>query len=240
MNSALFFILTLAILIVVHEWGHYRTAVACGVKVLRFSIGFGKPLWKRQIGETEWVVGFLPLGGYVKMLDEREAPVPEAEQHRAFNRKTLWQRSAIVVAGPLANLLLAVLLYAASHWVGTQEPRALLGTPTAGSVAERAGVRAGDHVLRWAAVGDALQPVASLTDLRWLLTRAALDGDDVRLELQRLGSSGTETVQLPLAALQVTEADAGLMRRIGIGAAFAEPVLGEVVAGGAAARAGLR
>lgn len=241
MNSLLFFLVTLAVLIVAHEWGHYRVARACGVKVLRFSIGFGRPLWRRQSGDTEWVIGMLPLGGYVKMLDEREAPVPPDQLDQAFNRKALWQRAAIVAAGPLANLFLAVMLYASASWIGTEEPRALLSTPFAGSQAERAGVRAGDHVLRMA-VGPQAEwdEVLSLTDLRWQVTRAALNGQDVRLELRRSGSTVVDTVSLPLSGLEATDADPGLMRRIGLGGPFAEPVLGEVVAGGAAARAGLR
>ena len=108
-TTVLAFILTLGVLIVVHEYGHYRVAVACGVKVLRFSVGFGRVVWRRQAtpDSTEFVVSALPLGGYVRMLDEREGEVPEAERSRAFNQKALWQRAAIVSAGPLANLVLA-------------------------------------------------------------------------------------------------------------------------------------
>ena len=117
MITLLAFILTLGVLITIHEYGHYRVAVACGVKVLRFSIGFGRVLWRRQAtpDSTEFVVCLLPLGGYVKMLDEREGPVPPNELGRSFNRQPLWQRAAIVAAGPAANLLLAVLLYACAH-----------------------------------------------------------------------------------------------------------------------------
>ncbi|MFM2121563.1 MAG: hypothetical protein RL722_3031, partial [Pseudomonadota bacterium] len=118
MTTLLAFVVTLGLLILVHEWGHYRMARACGVKVLRFSIGLGRPIWRRQRGETEWVIGLLPLGGYVKMLDEREAPVAPAELPRAFNQRPLYQRAAIVIAGPAANLILAVLLYALSFWIG--------------------------------------------------------------------------------------------------------------------------
>ena len=150
-TTVLAFLLTLGVLIVVHEYGHYRVAVACGVKVLRFSIGFGRVIWRHQKSpaHTEFVLSALPLGGYVRMLDEREAPVPAAELGQAFNRKSLWQRTAIVAAGPVANLLLAVLLYAASHWIGVDEPKALLGAPVAGSLAERAGMRSGDWVRAW-------------------------------------------------------------------------------------------
>ncbi len=240
MNTLLSFLLTLGVLIVVHEWGHYRVAKACGVKVLRFSIGFGRPLLRWQRGETEWVLCMLPLGGYVKMLDEREGAVNPAEQSRAFNRQSLWARSAIVAAGPVANLLLAVLLYASMHWIGTQEPRALLGSPLAGSVAERAGLRAGDWVRQWSpADSETWEPVASLTDLRWQITRSALDGADVRLEVTDTDGRARREVALPLAALQAREADAALSRSIGLGAPFSEPILGELKVGGPAQRAGL-
>ncbi|MGZ5218374.1 MAG: site-2 protease family protein, partial [Caldimonas sp.] len=106
-TTVLAFLLTLGVLIVVHEYGHYRVAVACGVRVLRFSIGFGRVLWRRQArpDATEFVVCALPLGGYVRMLDEREGEVAPGELDRAFNRKRLWQRAAVVAAGPAANLL---------------------------------------------------------------------------------------------------------------------------------------
>ncbi|WP_310462145.1 RIP metalloprotease RseP [Sphaerotilus sp.] len=241
MNTLLAFFVTLGVLIVVHEWGHFRVARACGVKVLKFSIGFGPTLWKRQIGETEWAISALPLGGFVRMLDEREGPVAPDELHRAFNRKTLLQRSAVVVAGPAANLVLAVLLYAASSWIGTQEPSAVIGSPAAGSLAERAGLQAGQWVRRWSpAESEQWQDVASLTDLRWQLTRAALDARDLRLEVTGAGGSGRREVVLALSGLQASEADAELVRRIGLVAPYSEPVLGDVKPGGPAARAGLQ
>ena len=130
LTTLLAFLVTLGVLIVVHEWGHYRMAKACGVKVLRFSVGFGRTLWRHQRSpdDTEFVVAALPLGGYVKMLDEREEPVAPHERDQAFNRKPLRQRAAIVAAGPLANLILAVLLYAAQNWIGIEEPKAVLST----------------------------------------------------------------------------------------------------------------
>ncbi|PXW98653.1 site-2 protease [Sphaerotilus hippei] len=247
MNTLLAFLLTIGVLIVVHELGHYGAARACGVQVLRFSIGFGQPLWRRRIGETEWVLSLLPLGGYVKMLDEREAPVPPALLPRAFNRQSLSRRSFIVLAGPLANLVLAVLLYAASHWLGTTEPVAVLGSPVAASLADAAGVRAGDQVTALAvldrdevASSERWKPVASMTDLRWQLTRAAIDGHDVVLEVRAGSASGKREVTLPLSRLDSREADAAMMRAIGLGAPFTEPVMGEVVEGGAADRARLK
>lgn len=244
MTTLIAFLFTLAVLIVVHEWGHYQVARLCDVKVLRFSIGFGRPLWRRQRGETEWVIGMLPLGGYVKMLDEREGAVGAHELTRAFNRKSLRQRAAIVAAGPLANLILAVMLYAGAHWLGTEEPRPVLGSPAAGSVAERAGLQAGDWVQAVAVDGDAAwQAVHSLNDLRWLVTRAALSHQDLRLQLSNVRdgqSHGPREVVLPLAVLEVRDADAAMLRRIGIGAPYSEPVLGRIMPGGAAARAGLQ
>lgn len=241
MNTLLSFLLTLGVLVVVHEWGHYRVARACGVKVLRFSIGMGRPLLRWQRGETEWVVAMLPLGGYVKMLDEREGPVDPADRGRAFNRQSLWARSAIVAAGPAANLILAVALYAGAHWVGTLEPRALLGTPITASVAQDAGLRSGDWVRQISASPQGeWTPVASLTDLRWQLTRSALDAEDVRLEVTDADGGGRREVSLPLSRLEAREADAELGRRIGIGAPYSEPVLGNIKDGGAAQRAGLQ
>ena len=118
--TVLAFLLALGVLIAVHEYGHYRVAVACGIKVLRFSIGFGKVLWRWQPkgSPTEFVLSAFPLGGYVRMLDEREAPVDAAERHLAFNAQPLFKRAAVVAAGPVANLLLAVFLYTVVNWTG--------------------------------------------------------------------------------------------------------------------------
>ncbi|HWH73614.1 MAG TPA: RIP metalloprotease RseP [Methylibium sp.] len=240
MTTLLAFLATLGVLIIVHEYGHYRVAVACGVKVLRFSVGFGRIVWRRQRGETEFALSALPLGGYVKMLDTREDAVPEAERHRAFDRRPLWQRSAIVAAGPAANLLLAVLLYAASHWIGVDEPKAVLGSPSAGSAAEQAGLRAGDWVRGVARGMGAIDPVRSMNDLRWHLTEAALAGEAVTLEVGDAHGRGVRTVTLSLAEVPAREVDAELMRRIGVGALFSEPVMGRILEGGPAQRAGLR
>ncbi len=236
------FVVALGLLIAVHEYGHYRVAVACGVKVLRFSIGFGKPLlrWQPQGSPTEFVIGAIPLGGYVRMLDEREAPVPEEERHLAFNNQPLRSRAAIVAAGPVANLLLAVALYAAVSWLGIQEPKAYLASPVAGSVAERAGLQGGDLVLSGALDGDEAEPVRSFEDLRWMLTRGALDGNNLRLEVQPASGTAPRQYVLELAQMGSREADAQLFRKIGIVGPWTRPVLGGVMPGGAAERAGLR
>jgi regulator of sigma E protease len=240
------FIVALGLLIAVHEYGHYRVAVACNVRVLRFSVGFGKTLftWKprkpRPGQDTEFVIGAFPLGGYVKMLDEREGAVPAEERHRAFNTQPLKSRAAIVAAGPAANLLLAILLYAAVSWMGVQEPQPVLGSPVAGSIAATAGLRGGERVESAALEGDALAPIRSFEDLRWMLTRGALDGEDVRIVLAREGTGGGREVLLPLSQVNAREADAQLLRQVGIVAPWSPPVLGEIMAGGAAERAGLR
>jgi regulator of sigma E protease len=242
MTTVIAFLVALGLLIAVHEYGHYRMAVACGVKVLRFSIGFGQPLlrWRSRRGPTEFVIGILPLGGYVRMLDEREGPVDATERHLAFNRQPLRARAAIVAAGPAANLLLAVLLYAFVHWWGVQEPEPVLGRPIAGSVAERAGLRGGEWVDAVSRGTLEPKPVRSFEDLRWQLTRAALDGQDVTLWIGRQGQGGTRMVSLPLSALGASDVDAELYRRIGIVAPLTAPVIGPVLPDGAAARAGLR
>ena len=239
------FIVALALLIAIHEYGHYRVAVACGVKVERFSIGFGKTLfrWQPKGSPTEFVIGMLPLGGYVKMLDEREAPVAEHERHLAFNNRPLRQRAAIVAAGPAANLLLAVLLYAMVSWVGVQEPRAVLSMPAVGSIAEKAGLRGGELVTRAGVEGEALQPVQSFEDFRWLLTQAALNGQNVQLELQTTAAASQTALQelrLPLGGMAASEVDAQLFRKIDIVGPWTPPVIGEVMPDGAAAAAGLR
>jgi len=235
------FLVTLAILVVIHEYGHYRVAVACGVKVLRFSVGFGRVLWRRQSGPdaTEFVISALPLGGYVRMLDEREGPVAPEEQHRAFNRQPLSRRAAIVIAGPAANLLLAVLLFAAAQWIGTEEPKAVLSAPLPASVAEQAGLRSGDWVRAVSRDGSEWSDVRSMNDLRWQITQAVLDGQSLQLSTSDHRGSSTRTVRLDLPRLGTRDVDANLMRQVGLGTPYSEPVMGEVKAAGPAAQAGL-
>lgn len=236
------FLLALGLLIAIHEYGHYRVAVACGIPVLRFSIGFGRPIyrWQLQGKPTEFVIGILPLGGYVKMLDEREAPVEPALRHLAFNNQPLRARAAVVAAGPLANLLLAVLLYAVVSWSGLEQPRAVLATPVAGSLAESAGLRSGELVLEAGVDGQALEPVRSFDDLRWRLAEAALEADMLRLLVQAQAERGpSRELVLDLRGLEQVQPDAGLYRQIGIMSPWSRPVLGEIEPGGAAAAAGL-
>ena len=242
MLTVLAFIVALGLLIAIHEYGHYRMAVACGVKVLRFSIGFGPTLmrWQPQGSPTEFVLGAFPLGGYVRMLDEREAPVDAAERHLAFNTQPLRSRALIVAAGPLANLLLAVLLYAVVNWSGVQMAAPVLGRPVAASVAERAGFVGGERVERAGFDGAELRAVGSFEDVRWLLTRGALEGRDVRLVIQDERGRTVDERVLPLASMNARDADASLLEKIGIVAPLSRPEIGEITSGSAAERAGLR
>jgi regulator of sigma E protease len=236
--TVLAFVFALGLLIAFHEYGHYRVAVACGVKVLRFSVGFGKPLWTwtSPRSGTEFVLAALPLGGYVRMLDEREAPVASHEKHLAFNNKSVRQRAAIVAAGPLANLGLAVLLYALVNWTGQTAPVARIAAPQPSTVAADAGLRSGDVItdMRWAS--ESVE-VRSMDDVRWALTQAALDGADTTVSLNRAGAP--LDLVLPLSRLQTRDADAQLFARIGLGVPWTEPVMGQVMDGGAAQRAGV-
>ncbi len=237
------FVVALGLLIAVHEYGHYRVAVACGVKVLRFSVGFGRPLlrWQRPSSPTEFVICALPLGGYVRMLDEREGPVDPSERHLAFNTQPLRARAAIVAAGPAANLLLAVLLYAMLNWSGLQEPKPVLGSPVPGSLAERAGLAGGEWVVGVGRTGRETLAVASFDGLRWQLSQAALSREDLVLSVSdREGGLPGRSVVLPLSELDVREADAELFRRIGLMAPWSAPEVGPVMPGGAAEAAGLR
>ena len=245
MLTAVAFIVALGVLIAVHEYGHYRVAVACGVKVLRFSVGFGKTLYRWQPKhqkpgqQTEFVIGAFPLGGYVKMLDEREGSVAPEERHRAFNTQPLRSRAAIVAAGPIANLLLAVALYTVVNWIGTQEPVATLARPVAASLAEQAGLRGGEHITRAGFDGN-LDPVDSFEDLRWRMTRAALDRRDLTLEIAGESGRPARELLLPLSRVEAKDADAQMFRKIGVIAPLTRPEIGDVVADGAGDRAGLK
>ena len=241
-TTILAFVLTLGVLIVIHEYGHYRVAVACGVKVLRFSVGFGRVLWRRQAtpDSTEFVLSALPLGGYVRMLDEREGPVASSERSQAFNTQSLWKRSAIVAAGPIANLLLAVMLYAGAHWIGMDEPKAVLGAPLRSSVAAEAGLRAGDWIQAASPDGENWTEVRSMTDFVWRITQAVLENEALHLRVSDSGGQHERSVLLPLDRIDGRELDAQTIRRIGLGGVYSEPVMGEIKPAGPAAAAGVR
>jgi len=233
------FVVTLGVLIVIHEFGHYWVARRCGVRVLRFSIGFGRPLWKKVYGEdrTEWVVAAIPLGGYVRMLDERDPdtdPRLLSDLSRAFNRQPVARRIAIVLAGPLANLLLAVGVYWLLNVTGTLEPRAVLGAPEEATIAARAGVRDGDEVTRVDG-----QAVRAFGELRWKLLERAVDRSEVELTVR--GEGGAErTLLLDLSQLGPGEIDQTVFSRVGIALAEPAPVVRQLSPDGVAAAVGLQ
>ena len=236
--SAAAFLVVLGILIVVHEFGHFWVARRLGVKVLRFSIGFGKPLWSRRIGadKMELVIAVLPLGGYVKMLDETEESVPENERHRAFNRQAVWKRIAIVLAGPMFNFLFAILAYWLVYTVGVDGIKPVVGKVAQGSIAQKAGFRVGDELLSI----DGKQ-VLSWGQRRLYLFRKALGQDSVNIQVRDTSGAVRERV-LDLTNFPVANVNAALLER-GIGLfgymPKALPVIGALEAG-PAARAGMQ
>lgn len=207
------FAIALGVLITFHELGHYSVARLCGVRVLRFSVGFGKVLYQRTDKHgTEWAISALPLGGYVKMLDGREAEVPEAERHRAFEQQSVWRRIAIVAAGPLANLLLASLLYAGLFMTGIREPEPGQGPPlpviqsvAADGAAAQAGMRAGDRIL-------AVNGIEMMPPDQFVSTISRHVGRPVNLRIERGGEPQTLAV-VPRAVVDESGAEIG---RIGV------------------------
>ena len=162
------FLVTVGVLVVFHEFGHYLVARLMGVKILRFSVGFGKPLLVRRKGrdQTEWVLAAIPLGGYVKMLDGREGEIPRGDEERAFDRKSVLARTLIVLAGPAANFFLAFALYWVLFVAGLPGLKPIVGDPLPNTPAAVAGLANGDTLL---AVAD--EPVATWNDARWMLLK---------------------------------------------------------------------
>jgi len=233
--TVLAFAVALGLLITCHELGHYWVARRCGVRVERFSIGFGKVLWHRTDRHgTQWALSAIPLGGYVKMMNEAPPDANAAEQRAAFNHKPLIQRSAIVLAGPVANLILAVLLYAALGIVGNSEPAAILAQPPVGTAAAWAGVQAGDRAL---AVDDV--PVQSWSELRWQLLDALSRGGEIRLRVETTAGRQQDHV-LSLASVRIDPDAADPLRQAGLALHMPAPHIRHVEPDQAAAAAGLR
>jgi len=236
-HTVVAFIVALGVLIVVHEYGHYLAARLCNVKVLRFSVGFGRPLatWRSGRDRTEWVVAAVPFGGYVKMLDEREAPVPLEEQARAFNRQGVGRRLLIVVAGPAFNFLFAIAVYAGLYMYGLPEARPIVAEPPPATLARAAGFRAGDLVRQVEG-----QAITTWQDLRWRILQGALQREKLQVQViderERISN-----LTLDLAGFPADEVESDMMERIGL--RLYRPalpaVLGQVVSGSAAERAGL-
>lgn len=233
------FVTALGLLIAFHELGHYLVARWCGVKVLRFSLGFGRPFFKKRLGkdQTEWVVAAVPLGGYVKMLDEHEEKVQPEELPRAFNRQPVSKRFAIVAAGPVANFLLAILLYWLLFMLGTNGVKPMLGEIKPVTPAALAGFRSGDTI-----VGINDQTVTTWQEARLLLLDNAVDKNaDVSVTVS--GESGiTRHLKLDLSSIDSDELESDFLGRLGLNAyqPVIDPVIDQVMAGGVAERAGLK
>jgi regulator of sigma E protease len=229
------FLVAISILVAFHEFGHYWVARRCGVKVLRFSVGFGKPLWTRRARDgVEWCVAALPLGGYVKMLDEREGPVPAELRSQAFNNATIGRRALIVAAGPAFNFILAIAFYWMVAVLGVQSFKPLIGAPAEASAAAQAGLREGEQILEVAGT-----PIPTWIELRTELLDKALAGGSLPLRVQGLDGSQRE-VLLDLRNVRVDPeylfGDVGLDMYM----PPAPPVATQVSPGSAAEAAGIK
>lgn len=246
--SFIAFVIALGILISIHEFGHFWVARRVGVKVLKFSIGFGKPLWSRRgkVDDTEYVIAAIPLGGYVKMLDEREGSVDQADADRAFNRKNVWQRIAVVIAGPMANFILAILLYWLVMMIGISGVSPLLGDITPGSAADKAGFKFEDRIV---SIEDTRTP--TWNDARIALLKHALSGNSSGasgeaapklLQFEVETASGDSIVrELEVDGRGILKGDGDVVAKLGIQQWWPRvpAVIGRVVEGGAAEAAGL-
>ncbi|WP_186142575.1 RIP metalloprotease RseP [Burkholderia gladioli] len=238
------FAVAIGVLVVVHEYGHYSIARLCGVKVLRFSIGFGTVLMRhtsRRTG-TEWTLSALPLGGYVKMLDERDpgsGGIAPADLPQAFNRQSVWKRIAIVAAGPIANFLLAILLFSTVFATGVTEPAAVVAAPAADTVAARAGFDGGETIVSIRdAQGGAAEPVRSWSDLRWKLLGATIDHRQVILGGRTGGA--TYDFHVDLSGFDQRSADDDYMSKLGFEPGGGALSISAVTPGSAAEQAGLQ
>jgi regulator of sigma E protease len=242
MTSALItilsFLITVGVLVVIHEFGHYLAARAMDVKILRFCVGFGKTVWARRAGrdQTEWAIATVPLGGYVKMLDEREGEVPPQERDRAFNRKSPWKRIFIVLAGPAANFLLAILIYWVLFIAGMPGIKPVIGEPPVNTPASIAGLGNGEVVR--AIGGEAVQ---TWNDVRWMLLKEAVKRETIDIELESSGG-GRSTRRLDLSGITKDDLDRDFLAKLGLRPFRPQSpaTLGRVMPGSAAERAGLQ
>jgi len=232
------FVVTVGILVVIHELGHYVVARWLGVKILRFSVGFGKPLWMRRVGpdQNEWAIARIPLGGYVKMADEREGEVAPQDVHRAFNRKPAWARILIVLAGPAANFLFAILVYWVLFVGGIPGMKPVLGASAPNTAAATAGLASGDVI-----TGVGGEPAQTWSDVRWLLLKEAVRRAPTAIEVQD-ARGARATKSLDLSVLSKDDLDRDFLTKLGLRPyrPQAPAVLGRVHEGSAAQAAGLR
>ena len=236
LHTIFYFLLALAILVAFHEFGHFYACRKLGVKVKRFSIGIGKPVWsyRKSPEDTEFSLGMLPLGGYVKMVDEREGEVPPGDLPYAFNRQRLAVRSAIVFAGPFANFLLAILLYWLVFMLGETGMRPVLGHVPAGTLAEQAGFLEGDEII---AVGETATPTWNMAISE--IVEQAMDNESLSVEVGT--ERGARVRRMLTIPSEVVEKPEMLHKRLGIQLLEPSipPVVDKVESGGAAAAAGL-
>ena len=231
------FLLALVVLIVFHEYGHYLAARLCGVKVLRFSVGFGKPLLLKQFtpGGTEWVVASIPLGGFVKMLGEQDDQVSSADAPFAFNRQSLAKRFLIVAAGPLANFLLAILLYWGLFMSGMPGQRAILEMPAADTPAARAGIERWDTIEQIDGV-----PTTTWEEVNWRLAQKIVEGGAVELTV-RNAQDQARVKRLALDAVTGNDLDRDFLSKLGLAPAKkVQARLGKVLPESPAALAGIQ
>ena len=237
-TSALALIVTLGILIAFHEFGHFWVARKLGVKVLRFSVGFGKPLWLRRYGpdQTEFVIAAFPLGGFVKMLDERVGDVPEEEAHRAFNRQPVWRRFAIVAAGPIFNFIFAILAFWLMYLIGVPGVAPIIGEVKQNSVAAMAGFYEGDRIIE---VNGTQTPTWAVVRINML--DAALGDDDIALRVED-ADGNTQRLQLSLLGVPSEVKQKNLLGHLGILPVRPElpATLGELLPDGPAVLSGLK
>jgi len=239
LQSILAFIVAIGVLVTVHEFGHFWVARRMGVKVLRFSVGFGRPLWRWRSpkDQTEYVIGSLPLGGYVKMLDEREGDVAPIELEYSFNRKSVWRRFAIVAAGPLFNFLFAILAYYLIFLAGVSGMKPVVGEVANPSPAYSAGLQQGDVIL-------AVNGIETQTweKARFVLLEQAVDADRLRLQVQGRDLQISDK-SIDISGLEFLQAEQiDLMGDLGIASWQPDlpPIIAEVLPDGAGERAGLR
>lgn len=242
LQTLLAFAVVLGVLIIVHELGHYLVARWCGVKVLRFSVGMGKVVFSRRFGpdQTEWAVSVLPLGGYVKMLDARDGDLEDVSAEdlkREFTRQSVWRRIAIVAAGPLANFLLAIAVFAGLYSYGMPEPAPILRAPAEKSIAYQAGLRGGEQIA--SINGEAVQVWG---DVRWLLLQSVVDKKPARLEVSNADNQFDDLrgVIIPLDSISPNELEKGFLDKLGLDLARPAAVLGRVMPDGPAMHAGLQ
>ena len=241
LHNLFYFIVAIGILVTFHEFGHYWVARKAGVKVLRFSVGFGKPLfsWRKKTAEgdeIDFVIAAIPLGGYVKMLDEREGDVADEDKSRAFNNQSVAKRFAIVLAGPAFNFILAIFFYWIVFILGTTVDRPLIGEPVPESIAMQAGFQQQDEVLR---VGAA--EVRSWNEFRMEILDQGLNGGDLEIAVQSIdGDERSHT--LALGEMQLLKNEGDIFKVIGFKQWWPDlpAEIGGVVEGGAAENAGLR